>query len=384
MQNIVITGIGSISALGNSEVEIWNNYKGDKTLISDCCLNNQDLKTGKLSSESEAIIKELRKDKIAYRKLDKSVLMAIYSSRIASKNANWKNLSDIGVNIGSSRGATSLFEKYHKYYIESKKRLSPLSSPTTTLGNISSWVAMDLGSKGTTLSHSITCSTALHSILNACIWIESGRSVKFLAGGSEAPLTDFTIAQMQALGIYSSNSGEWPCNPLATEKEKNSMILGEGSTVFALEKDVGQKSLAKITGIGYATEMIEHNASLSAEADCIQSSMKMALKDANLDSVDGIVMHAPGTTQGDNSEWKAVNSIFKQVPIITINKHLCGHTLGNSGAISLEMAVLMMKNNSFINIPYNNITPKGVLNPKTIMVNAVGFGGNAVSIILQS
>lgn len=384
MQNIVITGIGSISALGNSEVEIWSNYTGDKTLISDCCLNTQDLKTGKLSSESETIIKELRKDKIAYRKLDKSVLMAIYSSRIASKNANWKNLSDIGINIGSSRGATSLFEKYHKYYLESEKRLSPLSSPTTTLGNISSWVAMDLGSKGATLSHSITCSTALHSILNACVWIKSGRSDKFLAGGSEAPLTDFTIAQMQALGIYSTNTGEWPCNPLADNKEKNSMVLGEGSTVFALEKDRGQKSLAKIIGIGYATEMIEHNASLSVEADCIQSSMKMALEDANLKNVDGIVMHAPGTTQGDHAEWKAVNTIFEKVPTVTVNKHLCGHTLGNSGAISLEMAVLMMKNDSFINIPYDNITPKGVVHPKTIMVNAVGFGGNAVSIILQN
>ena len=37
--------------------------------------------------------------------------------------------------------------------------MSPLVSPTTTLGNISSWVAYDLGLDGVTLSHSITCST---------------------------------------------------------------------------------------------------------------------------------------------------------------------------------------------------------------------------------
>ncbi len=33
-------------------------------------------------------------------------------------------------------------------------------------------------------------------------WINSGMSDKFLVGGSEAALTDFTIAQMQALKVY--------------------------------------------------------------------------------------------------------------------------------------------------------------------------------------
>ena len=77
MQNILITGVGSLSALGNNSEETWKNYKENKTLISDYCLNNQDVKVGKLSSESESLIKEIRKEKIAFRKLDKSVLMAI-------------------------------------------------------------------------------------------------------------------------------------------------------------------------------------------------------------------------------------------------------------------------------------------------------------------
>lgn len=384
MQNILITGIGSISALGNNTDEIWGNYTSNKTLISDCCLNNQDVKVGKLSSNSENLIKELRKEEIAYRKLDKSVLMAMFSSRQAAKKANWNNLENVGVNIGSSRGATTLFEKYHKHFLQSEKRLSPLSSPTTTLGNISSWVAMDLGSNGATLSHSITCSTALHSILNACVWIKSGIAEKFLAGGSEAPLTDFTIAQMQSLGIYSKDKGLWPCNPLAKDKNKNSMILGEGSTVFALEKDNGQKAVAKIIGLGFATEMIEHNASLSSNADCLQKSMKMALKDAEIENVDSIIMHAPGTTQGDNAELNAIKEVFKHnIPHLTVNKHLCGHTLGNSGALSLEMATLMLQNSTTIDIPYQNITQEKNTNPNTILINAVGFGGNAVSIIIK-
>ena len=83
--------------------------------------------------------------------------------------------------------------------------MTPLVSPTTTLGNISSWVAYDLGVKGATLSHSITCSTACTG-LNACAWLKGGMAKRFLVGGSEAPLTDFTVAQMRSLGIYSKKT----------------------------------------------------------------------------------------------------------------------------------------------------------------------------------
>lgn len=384
MQNILITAIGSISALGNNAAEIWENYQGNTTLISDCCLNDGDVKVGKLSADSENLIKELRKEKIAFRKLDKSVIMSMIASRKAVKNAGWKRIENTAINIGSSRGATALFEKYHKHYLQSNKRLSPLSSPTTTLGNISSWVAMDLGTKGATLSHSITCSTALHSILNACAWIKSDMAEQFLAGGSEAPLTDFTIAQMQALGIYSTNTSDWPCNPLQKNKEKNSMILGEGAVVFALEKDKGQKAMAKIIGIGFATEMIEHNASLSAEAECLHQSMKMAMQDANLTIIDTLVMHAPGTLQGDKAELKAITKIFdKNMPHLISTKHLSGHTLGASGALSLELAIMMMQHGKNISFPYESIAHQNNNTPKTILINAVGFGGNAVSIILQ-
>jgi 3-oxoacyl-(acyl-carrier-protein) synthase len=83
-----------------------------------------------------------------------------------------------------------------------------LASPTTTLGNISSWVAHDLQSSGPEISHSITCSTALHALLNGVAWLKAGMADKFLVGGTEAPLTDFTIAQMRALKIYSNSAEE--------------------------------------------------------------------------------------------------------------------------------------------------------------------------------
>jgi 3-oxoacyl-[acyl-carrier-protein] synthase II len=384
-EKIIITGMGSISSMGSTQEEIWKNYCTQTTRITPCCFNNCDTWVGKLHPNQEELLKNLRKENPQFRRLDKTVLLSIISARQAVKNAGWGEEKNISINLGSSRGATQLFEKYHKNFVQNKEdRLTPLVSPTTTLGNISSWVAYDIGSKGASFSHSITCSTALHSILNGIAWLTSGMTTKFMAGGAEAPLSDFTIAQMRALRIYSEEKGSFPSLPIEKNKTTNSLVLGEGAAVFCLEKDKGQHRQATIQGFGFSTELIEHNVSLSAEAECLKEAMKMALKNANLETVDSIVMHAPGTLKGDVSEYKAIQHLFgEKIPHLISTKYTTGHTFGASGAISIELAILMLKNKKLINLPFESFSVGNKNNPTNIMVNATGFGGNAVSIILS-
>ena len=381
---ISITGIASISALGISSEEIWKHYQDSLHRISFENFEEKSTPVARLTPEARDTIKEIRANNSHYEPLDDSVLFGMYAAREATKNAHWTKKQNFGINIGSSRGATSLFEKYHQEFLKTG-RSSTLSSPTTTLGNISSWIAHDLQSNGPEISHSITCSTALHAILNATAWIQSGLTNKFLAGGSEAPLTPFTIAQMKALKIYATgDSLEYPCQAMNWDKKRNSMFLGEGAAVVCLEKGVKDNALALIQGIGYATEPLKHNISISTDADCFQKSMKMALGNVPVEEIDAIVMHAPGTVKGDLAEYNAIKTIFgNRIPALTTNKWKIGHTFGASGILSLELAILMLKHQEFIPVPfvhYENIPSK--LNK--IIINAVGFGGNAVSILLES
>jgi 3-oxoacyl-(acyl-carrier-protein) synthase len=151
-----------------------------------------------------------------------------------------------------------------------------------------------------------------------------------------------------------------------------------------LEKGVSEKTLAIISGFGFASEKIAHNSSISENALCFQKSMKMALKKAGLKEVDALVMHAPGTVKGDNAELNAIKEVFEdELPLLTSNKWLVGHTFGASGMLSVEMGVMMLKHNQFIENPFfsnQRALPKEL---KNIMINAVGFGGNAVSIIVS-
>ena len=208
-------------------------------------------------------------------------------------------------------------------------------------------------------------------------------ATKFLVGGSEAPLTAFTLAQMQALKIYAKEASEFPCRAFDLNKTKNSMVLGEAAAVACLELGEQENALAYIEGIGYATDDIEHNISISDEANCFQKSMKMALQNTNLEEVDAIVMHAPGTLKGDTSEYKAIQKVFgKNPPMLTTNKWKVGHTFGASGMLNLELAILMMQHNQFIEVPFaEKQTPRK--NIRKVLINAVGFGGNAVSILLS-
>lgn len=221
-----------------------------------------------------------------------------------------------------------------------------MASPTTALGNISSWVAHDLQSSGPEISHSITCSTALHTMLNGVALLRSGMADKFLVGGSESPLTDFTIGQMRALKIYSNiELNKYPNLSLDFNKTQNTMVLGEGAAVCCLEIGKKENAIAFIEGIGYATEILEHNISISTEATCFQKSMKTALENTDLSEVDAIVMHAPGTKAGDLTEYKAIQKVFakKDLPMLTTNKWKVGHTFGASGMLSIELAVFMMQ-----------------------------------------
>ena len=388
---IAITSIASFSPLGKTTAEVWKEYRNPRTLILEKKIGEHLNFVAPLSDDLIKEVQLLRNSESKYKSLDNSVLYAILASREAVKNAGW-NDSKFGVNIGSSRGATELFEKHHQEFLETGKTPT-LASPTTTLGNISTWVAHDLKSKGPDLSHSITCSTALHALLNGIAWMQADMAEKFLVGGSEAPLTAFTIAQMQALKIYANpknchpvpkpRDGEWACRALDLEKTKNTMVLGEGAALACLELGKKENALAYVTGFGYATDDLQHSISITDEAECFQKSMKMALGTSNPDEVDVIVMHAPGTIKGDQSEFKAIQKIFgENLPMLTTNKWKVGHTFGASGMLNVEMAILMMQHQQFIGVPFvAEQNPRKAI--RNVLINAVGFGGNAVSILLR-
>jgi len=325
----------------------------------------------------------LRNESKWYKQLDRSVILAMLAARELKISSN-----RIGINIGSSRGATGVWEESFSCFSKNGKATTQ-SSPLTTLGNISTWIAQDLGIDAAAFSHSITCATASHAVLNAIAWLESDMVDEFIVGGAEAPLTPFTIAQMKALRIYTTQKNDFPCRALDLEKSENTMVLGEAAACFTLSKKEAQKSIAQITGYGTAIEQLSSATSLSVNGKCLQDSMKRALKHTSLDEVDAIITHSPGTIKGDQAEFNAIKEVFgTSYPVLCNNKWQVGHTLGASSAMSIAMAIEMFSKKKVFKIPYLDdsfTNPRGEkVVPKKVLINATGFGGNAVSLLLEA
>lgn len=392
---IAITGCGSISPLGYQRDAVYAKYLSNEHCLLEKVFNEKEYHVGCLPKDAEEQLTKLTLENPKYKKADRTVLMAMKAAEMAFEEANWKALDGkiTGVNIGSSRGSTALFEQLHEEFLNDKlNRTSVYTSPLTTLGYVSNQVAAHLSVAGPIINTSVTCSTGIQAICNAIAWIRSGMAERFLAGGTEAPLTNFTLAQVEAMGIYSKlSNAKYPSAPLSADhKGVNTFVLGEGAAVFALEKINSEdlkvrKPPAIIESVGFSFERPNSLTGISEDGSLLAASMKMAMDNMITDNeIDLILLHCPGTAKGDAAELNAVKAVFKKdIPNLFSNKWKIGHTYAASPALNLELALICLHNNFSPVFPYGTLVNNKLKNIRKIMINATGFGGNATSIIVS-
>ena len=113
--------------------------------------------------------------------------------------------------------------------------------------------------------------------------------------------------------------------------------------------------------------------------------MALALAGYAPAAIDAVVLHSPGTPAGDAAERQAMRAVFgNNLPDITSNKWLLGHTLGASAALSLDYACQLLATQSWPAPPFaTDLTPAPSRPIRRVLVNAAGFGGNAASAVIS-
>lgn len=317
-------------------------------------------------------------------RLDRTAKLAAYATQRCLQSLPALPSGKALVNIGSSRGATDTWETEFSRFLETGKT-SPKASPYSTPGNISSNVAALLAGHSVAVDHSVTCGSGLQAVANAAAWVRSGMAAWALAGGAEAPLTSFTRSQMNALKITAATPDAFPAKPLFSGEPKTGMLLGEGAAVFALvDASTAPDAPFYIAGIGMANEKGGSPSGITGEGHALHEAMKAALADANIQRPDLIITHAPGTEKGDQAELTAIRQLFgENTPRLFSNKHLMGHTLGASGSLSLAVACHLLQQGQVPLLPYPAYGQKNITEPiRSVLINATGFGGNAISMLL--
>ena len=228
------------------------------------------------------------------------------------------------------------------------------------------------------------CSSSANAIMQGVMMIKSGKATKILVGGADA-LSKYTINGFNSMMLLS----EGRCTPFSDDK--HGINLGEGAGFLILEGEenmsLDKTPLAEIIGFGNANDSY-HATSTSPEAIGPIKAMHTAINYAGIapSQIDYINAHGTGTENNDETELKAIQHIFKPVPLFSSTKPYTGHTLGAAGSIEAIFSVLMMLNNVAIgnqineNNPTENLTSIEI---NRILSNSFGFGGNCTSLLFQ-
>ena len=397
----VITGMGSISCIGNNLEEISKSLKNG---ISGISKNDEYSDLGfrsKISGSISINLKDLI-DRKLFRFMGEAAAYSYLSALDAIKDSDLPEsifeTDRIGV-IAGSGGASSRSQVDAADILREKgvKRVGPYRVTQTMGSTVSACLATSLKIKGVNFSISSACSTSAHCVGSAWEQIQLGNQDVIIAGGAEDE--HWTQSGLfDAMGALSSNYNE---NPTAAsrpfdENRDGFVISGGGGILIVEELEHALSRKAKIYAEikGYSATS-DGDDMVAPSGEGAKNCMKKSLEMSGLKSVDYLNAHGTSTPAGDPIELNAIKSVFKDdIPIVSSTKSLTGHTLGAAGVQECIYSILMMNGNFIagnknltdpipeadgINIPEKSLEKEF----DSFMSNSFGFGGTNVSLVLS-
>ena len=399
MKNVVITGVGIKSCIGNSYNDVLESLKNGKSGIVS---NSSYADMGFRSQVSGSM--DIDFSKLIDRKLLRFMGESAAYSYLAAKDAiEMSSLTEedldsprVGIVAGSGGASTRVMVLTADIVREKgPKRIGPYAVTKSMGSSISAILGTAFKIKGVNYSISSACATSAHCIGHGADLIKSGQQDIVIAGGGEDEHWS-SSSLFDAMGALSSNFNDDPKKASRPyDKNRDGFVISGGSGILILEEEEHAKKrnaniLAKLSGY-FATSDGYDMVAPSGEGAlrCMQGALKSYGSD-----VDYINTHGTSTPVGDIAELNAIKELFvNNSPIISSTKSMTGHSLGATGAQEAIYSIMMLRDKFIapsINIEDVCDEAKGVkLNTETTsseiksaMSNSFGFGGTNASLIV--
>jgi len=406
-RRVVVTGLGTVSPLGNDLDSTWSNIISGKSGASRITkFDPADFSTtfaAELKGYNE--VSGLSPKEI--RRIDPFIQYALTASDQAIKDADLSldniEKTRIGVSIGSGIGGLGSIED-NSLILRDKgpRKISPFFVPGAIINMASGNVAIKYNLQGPNISIVSACSSAGHSIGYSARTISYGDADIMITGGTEAGITPLGLAGFNAAKALSTNNNNPEEASCPWDKKRDGFLLGEGAGILILEELESAKSRkAKIYGevVGFGQSDDAYHITAPAEdGRGAYNAMINALNDfkEDHDKIDYINAHGTSTPLGDVIEAKAIAEIFKGRKNLSVSstKSMTGHLLGAAGAIEAIFCLLAMRDSVIpptinLNDPDNefdlDLTPNKSKTKEVnfAMSNSFGFGGTNVSLIFK-
>jgi len=402
-RRVVITGLGCVTALGESVDELFTALCEGKSGISN--IESFDVTEYPVKFGGEIKSFEVTKyvEQRESKRMDRFTQFAMAAANQAvndsgldfSKEEPFRTGAIIGTGIG---GIKEIEEQHIRILEKGPRRCSPFCVPKL-MGNAASGnIAIRYGLRGPNFCVVSACASGSHAIGEAFCNIVSGQSDIMITGGSEAALTPIGLASFCAARSLSTRNDAPMAASRPFDKDRDGFVLSEGAGVLVLEEEShakgrGANIYAELLGYA-ATDDGHHITAPLPNGEGAAKTMELALIDAGIEKeqVGYINAHGTGTELNDIAESAGIKAIFGDHAYkvaVSSTKSCLGHLLGAAGAVELIICVKVI--NESVIPPTINLENQDErcdlkmdyvpLKPRerevnVAMSNSLGFGGH--------
>ncbi|AFO87584.1 beta-ketoacyl-[acyl-carrier-protein] synthase family protein [Phaeobacter inhibens] len=396
MNRVVITGMGTINALGHTVSETMTSMAEGRCGIGELEFQDVDRLSIRIGGQVRGFEAEGRFNRQQMSLYDRFTQFTLTAAKEAIDQSGLEFHGELsqksGVVLGTAGGGVSTWDdNYRSVYEAGKNRVHPFVVPKLMNNAAASHVSMEHNLKGPSFTVSTACASSNHAMAQAFQMVRSGMAPVMITGGSESMLCFGGVKAWEGLRVMSRDA----CRPFSANR--NGMVQGEGAGVFVFE----DYEHARARGADIICEVIGFAMSSDA-ADIVMPSKQGAaraiagaLQDAKLNPEDvGYVnAHGTGTAANDKTECAAVADVFGPHAdnlMISSTKSMHGHLIGGTGAVELLACIMALRDGVVApTIGYEEPDPECALDVvpnearqadvTVALSNAFAFGGlNAV------
>ncbi|MDD9723929.1 beta-ketoacyl-[acyl-carrier-protein] synthase family protein [Roseovarius sp. SK2] len=396
MKRVVITGAGTINALGASVPETLEAMREGRSGISELDIRDVDRLAIKIGGQVKGYEPEERFNRQQLALYDRFTQFTLVAAREAIAQAGLKFEGELaaraGVVLGNSGGGmTTLDENYRSVYEEGKNRVHPFVVPKLMNNAAASHVSMEFNLKGPSFTVSTACASSNHAMAQAFQMVHGGLTPVMIAGGSESMLCFGGVKAWEGLRVMSKDG----CRPFSANR--NGMVQGEGAGIFVFEelehaRARGAEIHAEVAGFAMSSDAADI---VMPSKNGASRAISGAMLDAKINPTDVgyINAHGTGTAANDKTESAAVADVFGAHAdrlMISSTKSMHGHLIGGTGAVELLACIMALRDGIVApTINYDEPDPECALDVvpneareakvDVALSNAFAFGGlNAV------
>ncbi|MCC6859610.1 MAG: beta-ketoacyl-ACP synthase II [Bryobacterales bacterium] len=356
-RRVVVTGVGLLSAVGNTAAETWRAICEGRSGITRITQFDASQFACQIAGEVKGFDPLTYIERKELKKMGRFIQLAIAATEEAMANARFsvtpENAGRTGVYIGSGIGGFEVIEREHLVLLQhGPRRISPFFIPATIVNMASGYVSIRTGAKGPNSATATACTSSAHAVGDSFKIIQRGDADAMICGGAEACISPMGIGGFAAMRALSTRNDAPEKASRPWDLNRDGFVVGEGSGILILEEMEsatrrGAPILAEICGYGMSADAF-HFTAPSEDGDGGRRVMCNALKDAGIrpEDVDYINAHGTSTDVGDRIETLAIKRCFGDHAYklaVSSTKSMTGHLLGGAGGLEAGLTVLAIR-----------------------------------------